>query len=47
MQMLLIKFIKKSFFRKYYTKQPKNINDINLMVNKVKKLLIKNDKIFQ
>ena len=47
MQSLLIKFIKKSMFKKYYNKQPKNINDIYLMVNKVKKLLIKNDKIFQ
>ena len=47
MQKLLIKFINKSVFKKYYSKQPKNIHDINLMVNKVKKLLIKNDKIFQ
>ncbi len=47
MQRLLIKFIKKRMFKKYYNKQPKNINDIYLMVNKVKKLLIKNDEIFQ
>ena len=47
MQKLLIKLIKKSVFKKYYNKQPKNINDINLMVNKVKKLLIQNDKILQ
>ncbi len=47
MQKLLIKLIKGSVFKKYYNKQPKNINDINLMVNNVKKLLIKYDKIFQ
>ena len=47
MQRLLIKFIKKHMFKKYYNKQPKNINDIYLMVNKVKKLLKKNDEIFQ
>ena len=47
MQKLLIKLIKRSVFKKYYNKQPKNINDINLMVNKVKKKLLKYDKIFQ
>ena len=47
MQKLLIKLIKKSVFKKYYNKQPKNISDINLMNNKVKKILIKYDKIFQ
>ena len=47
MQKLLIKLIKRSVFKKYYNKQPKNISDINLMNNKVKKILINYDKIFQ
>ena len=47
MQKLLIKLIKKSIFKKYYNKKPKNISDINLMNNKVKKILINYDKIFQ
>ena len=44
MQKLLLKLIKKSPFTKYYSKSPNNIDDIFIMVDKVKKFL-KNDKI--
>ncbi len=36
---LLIKLLKKAYFSRYYDKSPKNINEIENMVNKVKKYL--------
>ena len=47
MQNLLIKFIKKNAFKKYYNKYPKKINDVYIMVNRVKKYLKENGEIFQ
>tara|TARA_B100000575_G_scaffold294271_1_gene309172 strand:+ start:4349 stop:5530 length:1182 start_codon:yes stop_codon:yes gene_type:complete len=47
MQTLLIKFINKKAFKKYYNKCPEKINDVYIMVNKVKKYLKENDKIFK
>ena len=32
---LMLKLLKKSYFIKYYSKKPKNINDIKIMVEKV------------
>ena len=46
MQSLLLKLIKKKTFQKFYDKYPKKISDIYSMVEKVKKYLNKNDKIF-
>ena len=36
---LMIKLLKKEYFSRYYDKSPKNINEIENMVNKVKKYL--------
>ena len=36
---LLIKLLKKPYFSRYFDKSPKNINEIENMVNKVKKYL--------
>ena len=47
MQNLLIKFIKKNAFKKYYNKYPKKINDVYIMVNRVKKYLKENGEIFK
>ena len=46
MQKLLLKLINSNIFKKYYQKNPKNINDIYLMTDKVKKYLNENEKIF-
>ena len=46
MQKLLLKLINNNIFKKYYQKNPKNINDIYLMTDKVKKYLYENEKIF-
>ena len=47
MQKSLTNLIKNHNFTKYYYKHPKNINDINLMADKVKEYLKNNDKIFK
>mgnify|MGYP001193570356 CR=1 FL=1 len=47
MQNLLIKFIKKNTFKKYYNKYPKKINDVYIMVNRIKKYLKENGEIFK
>ena len=36
---MLIKLLKKPYFSQYYDKSPKNINEIENMVKKVKKYL--------
>ncbi len=46
MQKLLLKLINSNIFKKYYKKYPKNINDIYIMSDKVKKYLYENKKIF-
>tara|TARA_B000000557_G_scaffold142635_1_gene115807 strand:- start:3277 stop:4455 length:1179 start_codon:yes stop_codon:yes gene_type:complete len=46
MQNFLLKSINSNIFKKNYRKHPKNINDIYIMADKVKKYLYKNDKIF-
>ena len=35
----MLKLLKKPYFTKYYSSRPKNINDVKLMVNKVKDYL--------
>ena len=47
MQNLLIKSINSNIFKKFYQKYPKNINDIHIMADKVKKYLYENEKIFK
>ncbi len=46
MQKTLLKLIINKDLKKYFNKEPKNISDIYLMVNKVKNYLKKNEKIF-
>ena len=46
MQKLLLKLINSNIFIKYFKKYPKNINDIYIMADKVKKYLYENYKIF-
>ena len=46
MQKLLLKSINSNILKKYYLKYPKNINDIYIMADKVKKYLYENYKIF-
>ena len=46
MQKLLLKSINNNIFKKYYQKYPKNINDIYIMADKVKKYLYEKNKIF-
>ena len=46
MQKTLLKLIVNKDIKKYFNKEPKNISDIYLMVNKVKNYLKKNEKIF-
>jgi len=46
MQKLLMKLINNNIFKKYYQKYPKNINDIYIMADKVKKYIRENEKIF-
>ena len=46
MQKLLLKLINSNIFMKYYKEYPKNINDIYIMSDKVKKYLYENKKIF-
>ena len=46
MQKLLLKLINSNIFMKYYKEYPKNINDIYIMSDKVKKYLYENNKFF-
>ena len=46
MQKLLLKLINSNIFTKYYKEYPKNINDIYIMSDKVKKYLYENNKFF-
>ena len=46
MQKLLLKLIGSNTLKKYYEKQPKNIKDIFIMVDKVKKHLNEYEKFF-
>ena len=46
MQKLLLKFINHNTFKSYYNNYPKKVDDIYLMVNKVKKYLNNNEKNF-
>ena len=46
MQIKLIKQLKDPYLSKYYNKYPKKINDVYMIVNKVKKYLYKNEKIY-
>ncbi len=46
MQKLLMKLINNNIFKKYYQKYPKNINDIYIMADNVKKYLYEKNKIF-
>ncbi len=45
MQIKLLKKLKDPYLSKYYNKYPKKINDIYIMVNKVKKYLYENEEI--
>ena len=45
MQNLLLKLINNDYFKQYYDKKPKNINDLYIMVDKVKNYLQENEKI--
>ena len=46
MQIKLLKKLKDPYLSKYYNKYPKKINDIYMIVDKVKKYLYENEKIF-
>ncbi len=46
MQIKLMKQLKDPYLSKYYNKYPKKINDVYMIVNKVKKYLYKNEKIY-
>ena len=47
MQIKMLKKLKDPYLSKYYNKSPKKINDIYMIVNKVKKYLYENEKIFK
>tara|TARA_B100000925_G_scaffold232983_1_gene181540 strand:- start:1982 stop:3157 length:1176 start_codon:yes stop_codon:yes gene_type:complete len=47
MQIKLLKKLKDPYLSKFYNKYPKKINDIYMVVDKVKKYLHKNEKIFK
>jgi len=47
MQITLLKKLKDPYLAKYYNKYPKKINDIYMIVNKVKKYLFENEKYFK
>ena len=47
MQIKLLKKLKDPYLSKYYNKYPKKINDIYMMVNKVKKYLYENEEIYK
>ena len=42
---IMLKLLKKHYFKKYFNRKPRNINDVKLMVNKVKVYLNKNLKL--
>ncbi len=46
MQKLLLKFIRSPYLTQYFNKNPKNIDEIYFMVDKVKNYLKKNEKVF-
>ena len=46
MQIKLLKKLKDPYLSKHYNKYPKKLNDIYMIVDKVKKYLIENEKIF-
>ncbi len=47
MQKLLLRLLKNKSFKKYYQKYPNNINDIFIMVDKVKSIIKEYEKIFK